>query len=184
MQRGIVCALILAAALLTLAGCQSTQVMTAAAGTRLEAREVVALVYEQRPDPAIRNLPFSAGDIALTVGRMKARWTLLRPHFESGSIGVTADGLVAERDGFADQQLAALLRAENRDRQTLYAAAAQEVGHGSNDQFGDWMPYQRASFADEWVAQAGPGWWYRDERYNWRRTPGDPARPVERRSPR
>lgn len=184
MQRHYVSAQVLAAALLSLAGCQSTQVMTAAAGTRLEAREVVALVYGQGSDAAIRNLPYAAGDIATAVARMKARWTLLLPHFEAGVAGVTADGLVAARGNTGDPRLLALLGAENMDRQILYAAAAQEVGHGTANLAGDWMPFQRATFAGEWVAQAGPGWWFRDEGYTWRRTPVDPPRQDESRGPR
>ena len=141
---------ICASALLALAGCRSTQVMTAAAGTKLEARQVVALVYLQQPDPAIRQLPFAAGDIAPAVARMRARWPQLKPLLDAGEAGITADGFIIRRDSSGERNAAAaLLRAENLDRQILYAAAALEVGHGANDQFGDWMPFERAAFARE-----------------------------------
>ena len=169
---------ICAAALLALAGCQSTQVMTAAAGTKLEARQVVALVYLQQPDPAIRQLPFAAGDIAPAVARMRGRWAQLKALLDAGEAGITADGFIVRRERSGERDAAAaLLRAENLDRQILYAAAALEVGHGANDQFGDWMPFERAAFAREWVAQAPAGWWVRDERHAWSRTEEKPVAP-------
>ena len=153
-----------------LSACQSTQVVTAAGGTLLQAREVVRLVYAQSGEPGAKTLPYWAGDITPTVRRIMDRFPESRSGFESGMIGITSDGYVALRDPAAgDPALQALVRGENLDRSILYAASALEVGHGSNDLFGDWMPYERASFAREWVAQAPAGWWHRNEKGEWLR---------------
>ena len=162
----------LAGALLVvmLAACQSTQVVTAAGGTLTQAREVVRLVYAQSGEPGAKTLPYSAGDIAPTVQRIIGRFPESRSGFERGVIGITSDGYVVMRDPAAgDPALKALVRRENLDRSILYAASALEVGHGSNDLFGDWMPYERATFAREWVAQAPAGWWHRNEKGEWLR---------------
>ena len=71
--------------------------------------------------------------------------------------------------------LHALVSHENLDRGILYAASALEVGHGSNDWFGDWMPFERASFAREWVAQAPAGWWHRNDKGEWVRKASGPV---------
>lgn len=159
-----------------LSGCQSTQVVTAAGGTLMQAREVVRLVYTQSGEPGAKTLPYWAGDITPAVRRIMSRFPESRGDFESGVIGVTSDGYVALRDpGAGNATLHALISRENLDRSILYAASALEVGHGSNDWFGDWMPYERASFAREWVAQAPAGWWHRNDRGEWLRKAEGPA---------
>ena len=69
--RGRVAGL-LAVALLS--ACQSTQVVTAAGGTLLQAREVVRLVYTQASEPGSRTLPYWAGDITPAVRRIIGRF--------------------------------------------------------------------------------------------------------------
>ncbi len=171
--RGCVTAL-LAGALLS--ACQSTQVVTAAGGTLLQAREVVRLVYTRSAEPGAKTLPYWAGDITPAVRRIIGRFPAARGGFESGVIGVTSDGYVALRDPQAgNAALHALISRENLDRSILYAASAMEVGHGSNDWFGDWMPFERASFAREWVAQAPAGWWHRNEKGEWLRKAEGPV---------
>ena len=163
-------------ALVLLGGCQSTQVVTAAGGTLMQARAVVRLVYTQSGEPGARTLPYWAGDITPAVRRIMGRFPEARGEFESGVIGVTSDGYVALRDPAAgNAALHALVSHENLDRGILYAASALEVGHGSNDWFGDWMPFERASFAREWVAQAPVGWWHRNEKGEWLRKDEGPA---------
>ena len=158
------------AAVALLSACQSTQVMTAAGGTLMQAREVVRLVYTQSAEPGSRTLPYWAGDITPAVRRIMARFPDSRGGFESGAIGITSDGLVASRDpAFDNAALLSLIQQENHDRSVLYAASALEVGHGSNNYFSDWMPFERATFAREWVAQAPAGWWHRNEQGEWLR---------------
>jgi hypothetical protein len=168
------------AATFMLAGCQSTQVMTGANGTKLQARDVVRLVYGQSGEPGSPTLTYFAGDITPAVRRMMERFPHLRGALESGRVGLTADAYLAVRESqVAGESAGALVRADNLDRVVLYAASAMEAGHGSNDRFGDWMPYERATFAREWRAQAPAGWWYRDERGAWQRTPEVPAASPE-----
>ena len=170
-------ALALAGAAL-LAGCQSTQVVTAAGGTRMQAREVVRVVYAQGDADPGATLPYAAGDINPAVTRMRGRFAQLRPAFEAGVAGVTSEGYVALRDGAAGAgELPKLVWRENLDRSILYNASALEVGHGANDTFGDWMPFERESFAREWVAQAPAGWWYRNARGEWVRKVAVPGVP-------
>lgn len=159
-----------------LGACQSTQVVTAAGGTLTQAREVVRLVYAQSGEPGAKTLPYWAGDITPAVRRIMGRFPAARGGFESGAIGITSDGYVELRDPAAGSPaLHALISHENLDRSILYAASALEVGHGSNDWFGDWMPYERASFAREWVAQAPAGWWHRNEKGEWLRKAEGPV---------
>ena len=157
-------------AMVSLAACQSTQVVTAAGGTLMQAREVVRLVYSQSGEPGAKTLPYWSGDITPAVRRIMGRFSQSRGAYDSGAIGITGDGFLALREpGTADPALQSLVRHENLDRSILYAASALEVGHGSNDLFGDWMPYERATFAREWVAQAPAGWWHRNEKGEWLR---------------
>lgn len=156
----------LLAASLLLGACQGTQFMTAAGGTQVQAREVVRLVNGESADPA--QVPYRAGDILPAVERIQARMAKLRPAFESGVIGLTGDGWVAFRDAATrNDELVGLVARENLDRTILYNASALEVGHGSNDWFGDWMPYQHATFGAAWAAGAPAGWWVRDGNGAW-----------------
>lgn len=157
-----------------LAGCQSTQVVTAATGTRMQARDVVRLVYAQAGEPGSATLTYFAGDITPAVRRMAARFPQVRQALEEGHVGLTVDAFLALRDP-ARTQDKPIVEMENRDRAILYAASAMEAGHGINDQYGDWMPYERHTFAGEWLGQAPAGWWHRDERGNWQRKVESPA---------
>lgn len=67
------------------------------------------------------------------------------------SVGLTADGRLALRDPAA-VHLKPLVDAENMDRDILYASSAAEAGHGSNDQYGDWIPYERGN----WMRKSEP----------------------------
>ncbi|MBL8385671.1 MAG: DUF1318 domain-containing protein [Burkholderiales bacterium] len=176
MTRRLAAVVAMAAALL-LAACGSASVHTAAAGTVVQAREVVRAVYGQAADP-VAGLPYRAPDIARVVARMTARFAELRAALESGAAGLTSEAYVALRDPASSAPaLRALVRRENLDRSILYGASASEVGHGINDWFGDWMPFERESFAREWIGQAPAGWWYRDERGNWVRKSAEAAGP-------
>ena len=169
---------------LLLAGCQSTNVVTGAGGTRLQARDVVKLVYGQTSEPGSVTLTYFAGDITPAVRRMQMRFPALRGAFETGMVGMTADAYVAWREtGRPGEPIEALIQRENLDRVILYAASAMEAGHGSNDRAGDWMPFERHAFAREWQAQAPAGWWFRDQRGAWQRKPDAPAQPASGAAP-
>lgn len=89
---------------------------------------------------------------------MQARHPQLAPHYSSGAVGLTSDGLVTLRDASAvplpqRQAVNALVAAENRDRNALYAEIANANGHP------EWEGEIRSTFAQRWMQRAQPGWW-------------------------
>lgn len=89
---------------------------------------------------------------------MQARHPQLAPHYASGAVGQTSDGLVTLRDASAvplpqRQAVNALVAAENRDRNALYAEIANANGHP------EWEGEIRSTFAQRWIQRAQPGWW-------------------------
>jgi hypothetical protein len=89
---------------------------------------------------------------------MQTRHTQLATHYGSGAVGLTADGLVALRDAGAvplaqRQAVNALVAAENKDRNALYAEIANANGHP------EWQAEIRSTFAQRWIQRAQPGWW-------------------------
>ncbi|HAC34255.1 MAG TPA: DUF1318 domain-containing protein [Gammaproteobacteria bacterium] len=93
---------------------------------------------------------------------MKQRFGKLKPHFDSGALGFTRDGLVALRDVSAlplpqRAQLNPLISAENRDRSALYKEIARANNHP------EWEPQIRDTFARRWVSNAASGWWYQGD---------------------
>jgi uncharacterized protein YdbL (DUF1318 family) len=89
---------------------------------------------------------------------MQARHGQLAPHYASGAVGLTSDGMVTLRDASAvplpqRQAVNALVAAENRDRNALYAEIANANGHP------EWESEIRSTFAQRWIQRAKPGWW-------------------------
>ncbi|HYR05676.1 MAG TPA: YdbL family protein [Gallionella sp.] len=89
---------------------------------------------------------------------MQARHVQLAPYYNSGAVGLTADGLVALRDAGAvplaqRQAVNALVAAENNDRSALYAEIASANGHP------EWQAEIRSTFAQRWIQRAQQGWW-------------------------
>jgi uncharacterized protein YdbL (DUF1318 family) len=89
---------------------------------------------------------------------MQARHAQLAPHYNSGAVGLAADGMVALRDAGAvplaqRQAVNALVAAENKDRSALYAEIANANGHP------EWQAEIRSTFAQRWIQRAQPGWW-------------------------
>lgn len=116
---------------------------------------------------------FSAADIeintpAITAIRasMKTQHQQLKPHYESGAIGLTRDGLIAVRDAnlvplSQRQQLNSLVAAQNKDRNALYKEMANANGHP------EWENEIRNTFAQRWISKAKPGWWVQDAGGGW-----------------
>jgi uncharacterized protein YdbL (DUF1318 family) len=89
---------------------------------------------------------------------MQARHAQLAPLYASGAVGLTSDGMITLRDAGAvplaqRQSVNALVAAENRDRNALYAEIANANGHP------EWQPEIRSTFAQRWIQRAQPGWW-------------------------
>lgn len=97
---------------------------------------------------------------------MRLRHAALEPHYNSGTIGLTGDALISERNVSAvplreRNVVKQLIADENRDRNALY----REIAVANNKPQGE--PDIRAAFAKQWVANARPGWWYRDSGGTW-----------------
>jgi hypothetical protein len=108
--------------------------------------------------PAINNIKNS----------MQARHGQLAPHYASGAVGLTRDGMVAVRDANlvplqSRQAVNGLVAAENQDRAALYREIARANGHP------EWEPDIRATFAQRWIERAQPGWWYQAPTGAWAR---------------
>jgi len=156
---------------LVLAGCEHLQ--TGASGTKVEAKAVVRVIYEQLPDAAVGSLPYRGVDIPRAVKRIRDRFSQIKPFLERGAIGIGSDGLLRMRDaaGLAQEERAALerlIRAENNDRLLVYRGLADQTGHGDES---DWIAYIGETFAAEWIGQAPAGWWYQDAQRRWAQTP-------------
>lgn len=98
--------------------------------------------------------------IAAIQSRMEQRFdSALRPHFDSGALGFTEDGLVVVRDAAAlalkDRvPVNTAVADENRDRKAVYREIAVANNHP------EWEGQIRSVFAKQWVDSARAGWWY------------------------
>ena len=116
---------------------------------------------------ATPNLDVSDPQTRAVTASMQQRFGDLKKYFDTGVIGLTADGQVAIRDQnaipLAERAVVARLVAEdNRDRATLYAELAKANKHP------EWEPDIRRTFARRWVERgAQPGWYYQDGGGKW-----------------
>ncbi len=107
--------------------------------------------------PAIRSLRSS----------MKARRPQLDPHFRTGAVGLTRDGLISARDLNAvplkdRNKVKKLLADDNRDRNALYKEIAKANGRP------EWERDIRETFARVWVDESPRGTWYQDRSGGWK----------------
>jgi uncharacterized protein YdbL (DUF1318 family) len=113
------------------------------------------------------NLDISDPQIRAVTASMQQRFGDMKKYFDSGVIGLTADGQVAVRDQnaipLAERAVVTRLVSEdNRDRATLYAELARANKHP------EWEPDIRRTFARRWVERgAQPGWYYQDASGRW-----------------
>ena len=124
---------------------------------------VIPVAEAQQPDlsistPAIKELERA----------MEARHPKLKPHYQSGALGMNANGLITLRDPAAvdlraRNRVKSLIAEENADRNRLYAEIAKANGHP------EWEPNIRDTFARRWVANAPGGWWYERAPGQWAR---------------
>lgn len=88
--------------------------------------------------------------------------------YEAGAIGLGSDGLIEVRDRSAvslsaRRQLEQVVSAENADRRAVYREIAVANGHP------EWEEQIRRTFAERWIANARPGWYYRGADGQWAR---------------
>jgi uncharacterized protein YdbL (DUF1318 family) len=118
------------------------------------------------PAAAQADFDIETPEIRALTASMNARHRELKPHYDSGAIGLTADGLVDIRDRnlvpLAERNaLRQLVDAENRDRNALCRAIALANGQPG------WEAEIRKTFAERWISRAEPGWWYRTAAGKW-----------------
>ena len=92
---------------------------------------------------------------------MEARHAQLKQHYDSGALGLTANGLIEVRDLNAvplpeRNAVRKLVGEENADRNNLYREIAAANGHP------EWEADIRGTFAQRWIQRAGKGWYYND----------------------
>lgn len=98
---------------------------------------------------------------------LKARFAELKPYYDSGAIGLTAEGTIEIRDRAGvplneRNRVRQLVSEQNADWEALYKELARINGQPA------WEEEIRAVFAERWVAKADPGWYYRDANGNWK----------------
>jgi uncharacterized protein YdbL (DUF1318 family) len=136
--------------------------LLAATGTALLDLLVPAAQAQGSP-----NLDISDPQIRAVTASMQQRFTEMKKYYDSGVVGLTADGQVSVRDAnavpLAERAVVTRLVAEdNRDRATLYAELAKANKHP------EWEPDIRRTFARRWVERgAQPGWYYQDAGGKW-----------------
>ncbi len=105
------------------------------------------------------NLDISSPAIGKIEASMRARHAQLLRYYNSGAIGLTANGLVAVRDAksiplSARGSVNQLVADDNRDRSALYREIAAANGHP------EWEAQIQATFARRWIDLAQTGWYY------------------------
>jgi uncharacterized protein len=133
---------------------EQPSMLLVAVGTVLNA--IVPVAHAQQA-----NLEVNTPEIRAVTASMQARFGQLKPYFDSGAIGLTADGHVDVRDANAAPlaeraTVKRLVSEENRDRDTLYAEIAKANGHP------EWKNDIQTTFARRWIDRAAGGTWYQE----------------------
>lgn len=118
---------------------------------------VIAAPFAQ----AAADLEINTPAISTIRNSMQARHSQLAPHYASGAVGLTRDGLVTLRDAAAvplaqRQNVSSLVAAENADRNALYKEIANANGHP------EWEAEVRTTFAQRWIQKAQSGWYVQE----------------------
>jgi uncharacterized protein YdbL (DUF1318 family) len=112
------------------------------------------------------NLKIDTPAIAALRASLRESHKQLRPHYESGAVGMGRDGTVALRDAnlvplAQRQQVNTLLAQANRDRLDLYREIAVANGHP------EWEKDIRSTFAQRWIERVPAGWYYQNASGQW-----------------
>ncbi|MGQ0620862.1 MAG: YdbL family protein [Panacagrimonas sp.] len=116
------------------------------------------------------NLDISSPEIKRLTDSMEARFADLAPYFQSGAVGIGADGFIAARDPnlvpLPDRnKVRTLIANDNADRSALYREMAL-----ANKQ-PQWETQIRGVFAQRWAARAKSGWWVQNGAGEWSQKP-------------
>lgn len=114
------------------------------------------------------DLSIDSTEIRRVQASMKARFDTLKGFYEQGFVGITKEGLISVKDASAvplksRNKVSKLVDAENKDRENLYHAIANENGHP------DWYQQIKSTFAKRWVSNAQAGWWYQTANEKWKK---------------
>jgi uncharacterized protein len=120
---------------------------------------LLAAIFTMHFAQAAPNLEVDTPAINALKSSMQSRHNELAPHYDSGAIGLTSNGLITVRDAKAlplkDRQgINALVSEENADRSKLYKEIAVANGHP------EWQSSIQESFAGRWIDKAKAGWYY------------------------
>jgi uncharacterized protein YdbL (DUF1318 family) len=123
---------------------------------------IITTVFSAGRVNAAADLEMNTPAISAIKNSMQARHSQLAPHYASGAVGLTKDGLIAVRDATAlplkDRQgINALVAAENADRVALYKEIASGNGHP------EWRGEIQGTFAGRWIDKAQTGWYYQND---------------------
>jgi len=135
---------------------------------RFAAERALELLLPAAQAQAAANIDVSSPEIRAITASMQERFASLEKFFDSGVIGLTAEGLIDVRDiaaaALPDRALVRRLVGEdNADRNALYAA----ISRANNRP--EWEADIRRIFAQRWVERgAKPGWYFRDLEGNWK----------------
>jgi len=111
------------------------------------------------------NLSVNTAGIRQLRASMSSRFSVLKPFYSSGAVGVKADGFIVVKGSVAlkdRNKVKKLVAAENADRQALYQAIANANGHP------EWFAQIKSTFAARWVSNAQSGWWYQSSNGSWK----------------
>lgn len=107
------------------------------------------------------DLDVSSPEIQRLTDSMESRFPELAPFYESGAVGMVADGYIVVRDPnlvpLPDRnKVRTLVANENADRAALYHEIAAANGKP------EWEAQIRGVFAKRWIARAKAGWLVQD----------------------
>ncbi|MCP3849217.1 MAG: YdbL family protein [Gammaproteobacteria bacterium] len=97
---------------------------------------------------------------------MEKRQSKLRPYYNSGAVGFTNNGLIANvsNAGLSVKQKSTvkkLVRSENKDRKALYSEIARANGHP------EWETDIQKTFSKTWINNISAGWMYQNKSGQW-----------------
>ena len=112
------------------------------------------------------NLDLDSPSISIIKKSLSGRFAALRPLYESGTIGLTRNGMVAvinaSKLSLADRKAVDnLVKDENMDRATLYREIARANGRP------DWENELRKTFGERWIDRAPAGWTVQNHKGEW-----------------
>lgn len=98
---------------------------------------------------------------------MRTRYTELRPHLDSGVLGITNTGAIGIRDAAGlslgeRARLNGLIEQQNKDLRALYEEIAKANTLGPEA-----VPQLQKTFADRWRERARPGRWIQTDNGAW-----------------